>query len=266
MASVPFIGAMDLTKLTFGPFENLNGKTKVELYRDPSSTLKSNRLNRFALCADAIHPMSVRFPLDSVRDDSTNPYRRNQVVVVSDPETRAALHSIDETIVKKAIEMSKEWFKGKQLSEDQVRMLYKPLLYKAKEEDEFESVKMKIKCPGVDYPTGLHVRELDGFYRKNGGKLEHLTYGAMVAPIVSASYGIWFMGGHSFGLSLQAEDVIITPGEACSDGLSQFPSSTPLLTRTKEEEESKVKAEEEAPPGKKIKSELIEEDEGERAM
>lgn len=222
-----YVGDVKVDQLTFGSVDNSGGKTKVEIYRDNTSVAKNNRLNKMHLCRDACVPMECRYPLDSVRDDG-NPLRRGLMVKVTDEATRDALRAIDRRVVMKAVESSKEWFK-KQLSEEQVLARYKPILQKAKEEDDFECVKLAIKCPGSEYPTSLHLRDANGKYRKNAASINDLTYGSSVVPIVSASYGIWFMGGgSSFGVKLQAEEMIVTPGDAASDSLDHFPSSRPL--------------------------------------
>lgn len=247
----PHISHLNMAELTFGSLDSKDGKSKVEVYRDGTSTQKNNRLNRFALCLDAMKPMSLRFPLDAVREgEQGNPYRRGLTLDVADPKTVEALRALDETIIKTAVKNSVQWFKGKQLSEEQIRFRYKPILYKVKDEDTSEVCKIKVKCPGTDWPTSLHVRTDDGKHRKKGGNIEQLGYGAHVVPIVSASYGIWFMGGASgnFGLTFQAEEMIIIPGESVQDNLSQFASATPLVM-----EDDKEKDDTESQPSPKRK-------------
>lgn len=229
MSITPYIGDMNIESITFGPFENRDGKTKVEVYRDASSTQRSNRLNRIALCPDAMDPFVCPFGIDNVRDDSANPYRRGLAITITDPATLDSMRKLDEHIVASAVANSKEWFKGKTLTEADVRLRYQPILGKFREEDVTEGIKIKIKCPGSDYPTALHLRDETGQHHKTGGRIDHLTKGARVVPIVSASYGLWFMGGGSkFGLTMQAEEMIVVPGAQDSDNLSQFASSRPL--------------------------------------
>lgn len=223
-----YIGDIDMSKITFGPREDTNGKTKVEVYMNAEQT-RQNKFNRIALYRDAIEPMTTRFALDTVREDKTNLYRRGLGITVSDERTITALRALDEAIVQAAVTNSKDWFKGKMLTEEQVRLRYKPVFGKLYEADETEGVKPKVKCPGTEWPTALHLRDEDGKHHKNGGRIEHLTRGALVVPIVSASYGIWFMGGGTqFGISFQAEEMIIVPGQTAADDLSQFNSSIPL--------------------------------------
>ena len=223
-----YIGDLVMSQITFGPFEDIKGKQKVEVYTKAEQT-KQNKLNRIALFRDALHPMTTRFPLDAVRDDKTNLLRRGLGITVDDDKTIKALRDLDETIVKAAVANSKEWFKGKMLTEEQVRLRYKPVFGKLYETDETEGVKPKVKCPGTEWPTALHLRDHEGKHHKNAGTLEHLTKGALVAPIVSASYGLWFMGGGTqFGISFQVEEMIIVPGQTAADDLSQFGSSAPL--------------------------------------
>lgn len=225
---VPYIGKMDMSALAFGPVETNANKVRVDVYRDSSGMSRANRINRVALCRDAKFPMETRFALDSVREDAKDPNRRGLGITVSDTDTITALRALDERIIQAAMVNQKEWFR-KTLTEEQIRARYKPLLGKLTEADETEGVKVKVKCPGSQVPTALHLRTGDGLHRKNGGRVDHLTRGAKVVPIVSASYGLWFMGGATqFGLSLQAEEMIVIPGDTTDTGLSNFMSSEPL--------------------------------------
>lgn len=232
-----FIGNIDMTVVAFGPAEKTqDGATKVPMYRNASSTQKNNKFSRISLCADAVYPMLLRYPLDAVRDDNAGSarFRRGLSVTIDDPRTIAALKALDERIIAAAVENSKEWFK-KPLKDVEVRARYKPTCAFAKEGDENESIKIKVKCPGVEYPTVLHTRDADGRYRKKCGRIDDLTWNARVVPIVSASYGLWFMGGGSqFGVTFQAEEMIVIPGEEARETLAQFPSSVPLEMATDE--------------------------------
>jgi len=234
--SVLHISEFDVNAITFGPVEYTGpnkDKVKVDVYRDGSSTNTSNRFNRFNLCRDANEPMVTRYGLDSVRDDQRNPHRRGLTIRVSDPVTRSALEALDQRVIAKAVECSREWFGkagkplGQRLSEDVVRDRYQPLVYFKDEGDTDKVIKIKVKTGG-DYPTAMHLNE-DGRYRKYGARDEHLTMGARVVPIVSMSYGIWIIPGGKFGLSLQAEEMMVTPGECVADDLSHFASSKPIM-------------------------------------
>lgn len=233
---MPHISEFDVNAITFGPVEyagKSKDKVKVDMFRDGTSSAKTNRLNRFNLCRDAAHPMITKYALDTVREDSTNPDRRGLMIRVSDPVTRKTLEDIDELIIKRAVECSKEWFgkAGKPLaqpvSEAVVRDRYQPLIFFKEEGDEEKVVKIKVKTGG-DYPTTMHLNE-DGRFRKYGAKAEHLSQGACVVPVVSMSYGVWIIPGGKFGVTMQAEEMMVTPGEGGSDDLSHFASSKPIM-------------------------------------
>lgn len=262
---IPFVGDMDFSTVHFGPFENKDNKTKVEVFRDASSTANKNKFNRLNLCRDACEPIETKYALDSVPPEG-NPNRRGLSLKIQDVKVIEAFHALDEAIVRKAVECSKEWFK-KTLNEDQVRARYKPILEKKKEEETFETMKIKVKCG--DYATNLHIVEDGGRVRKHAGKPEDLSYGSKVAPIVSASYGLWFMGGgSSFGLSFQAEEMIVTPGKEADDSLAYFASSKPIELVSKAEASS-GETEETEDNAKRPRVELVEKDEdeeGESAM
>lgn len=251
------VGAIDVDKITFGPVDFTGGKVKVDVYRD-DNTSRMNRFNRFSLCNDAQQPMVTRYGLDAVRDDQQNPDRRGLMIRVSDPVTVDVLRRIDEKVISAAVKNSREWF-GKQgkplptpLSDEIVRSRYQPLLME-REDENVKVCKIKVKAGG-DWPTKLHLNE-DGCYRKNGAKPEHLTEGCEVVPAVSMSYGIWFIPGGKFGLTMQAEEIIVTPTGGRRDDLSHFPTSAPLLmaqTPVKAEEGVKLEEAPEVQPEVKL--------------
>lgn len=233
---MPHISEYDVNAIAFGPVEYAGknkDKVKVDVFRDGTSSAKSNRFNRFNLCRDASVPMVTKYALDTVREDSNNPDRRGLMIRVSDEVTRKTLEDIDEAVIKKAVECSKEWFgkSGKPLaqplSEAVVRDRYQPLIFFKDEGDDEKVVKIKVKTGG-DYPTTMHLNE-DGRFRKYGGKAEHLTQGACVVPVVSMSYGVWIIPGGKFGVTMQAEEMMVTPGEGGGDDLSHFASSVPIM-------------------------------------
>lgn len=229
------ISEFDPNSITFGTVDAVGikkDKVKVDVFRDSSSTVASNRFNRFNLCRDASEPMIARYSLDSIRDDTIYPDRRGLTITVSDSVTRAALEAIDEVVIKKAVECSKEWFgkAGKPLaqplSEAVVRDRYQPLIYFKDDGDDEKVVKIKVKTGG-QIPTAMHLND-DGRFRKLGATAEHLTRGSGVVPVVSMSYGIWIIPGGKFGLSMFAEEMLVTPGGDVSNDLSHFASSKPI--------------------------------------
>lgn len=196
---------IDMNNLYFAPMESKDGKQRVELYKD-SAVSKHNKLF-FNLCEDPTEPFQCRYRLDSVRDESDGS-RRGLAVKLQDPTVRDAIAALDDAVVNKAVEHSKEWFK-KELTRDQILLRYKPL-FLAKEEEEYPILKFKVKCRVV--PTKLHFLRSDGFIVPEGASLDHLITGvAHVAPILSV-HSVWFMGGGtSFGLTIQAEEMVVRP-------------------------------------------------------
>lgn len=250
---LPHISEFDINAITFGPVQysgEKKDKVKVDVFRDGTSTAANNRFNRFNLCRDASAPMVTKYALDTPREDSKNPDRLGLMIRVSDPVTRKTLEDIDELVIKKAVECSKEWFgkAGKPLAQTMteavVRDRYQPLIYYKDEGDAEKVIKIKVKTAGA-YPTTMHLNE-EGRYRKNGGKPEHLSQGAQVVPIVSMSYGVWIIPGGKFGLTMQAEEMMVTPGESEADDLSHFASSKPIVVTQPVRKEPTIDAEEAA--------------------
>lgn len=227
MSQVRYVGELDLSKTAFGPFESSGNKSSVQIFTDEAS-MQSKRRPEFQLCAGVKDPIEAPFGMDSFNPDvDRNPDRRAMVLKLDNPATVASLQKLDSRIVQIAVERSKEWFK-KQMTETEILARYKPLVYQREGRDDM-LMRVKVKVLNSQVPTRLHLMEPSGVVRKRGAKAEHLEKikdgraGAVVrvVPIVSA-YSLWFMaGGASFGLSLQAEDMIVFPAEE-ADELSRF--------------------------------------------
>lgn len=207
-----YVGALDTSKIHFMPVQHdpNNSRTKVDVYRNAESTTNRNRIE-VQLCQDASAELiETKFGLDMVRPGEGDPNRRGLALKIKDKDTLDALHRLDEKIIATAVEHSKEWFK-KVCKEDEIRLRYKPLVTKMRDEDDHETMKVKVKVGDSPVPTAMHLREPDGTVRENGATVEHIEKGgAKVAPIVSST-GLWFMGGTSFGMSFQVEKMIVVP-------------------------------------------------------
>lgn len=217
----PFIGDLAIDKVHFGRMINDGSKQSVALHRDDTSFKPSNKLV-FNLCPDPRKPFACRYKLDTVREDSDGS-RRGLMVRLQDERTLAALKQLDDLAVSTALSNCKEWFKKPTMSEAEVRLRYKPLVL---EDGGEHYLKFKVKCKG--YVTELHLLREDNTVEENGGTLEHISeYGAFVAPILCC-FSVWFMGGGtSFGISAQAEKMVVRPG-APRPALSDFCCEEPL--------------------------------------
>lgn len=200
----------------FAPYQSDGNRSFVDVYRNANIS-KRNRVE-IRLCT-LDEPIVTKFGLDVVREGE-NPDRRGLALKIVNKATTEALQALDERVIQTAVDNSQQWFK-KTLTRDQVEARYKPILSR-REDESFYTMKIKVKVGNSAVPTNLHLRDEDGSIRKKGGRVEHLEAPkARVVPIVSTS-SVWFMGGgSSFGLSFQAEDMIVTPG-AERDDLDRF--------------------------------------------
>lgn len=226
--SVPFIGEIDFTDLTFSPMITSNNRNKVEI------TKNGKKFSRVSLCKDVVFPLTLKYSLDQVGD---NPDRRGLKMIVTDADCIAGLERLDEAIVTEAEKRSQEWFK-KKLTRDEIKLRYRATHTPVGDGDSAIVVN-KVKCGASEHPTILHLLEENGNIRKKGAKLTDLTMSAKVVPHISFTYGIWFMGGGtSFGVSFQAEEMLVAPVESAANPLSHFASSRPLkVTNDSEENE-----------------------------
>lgn len=224
---MPFIGDIDLSKVHCKDIDYDGTKKRVEIFADASSLTGRNKI-WVQLCRDEDSALETRYGLDPVKEDQKDKTRRGLAVRITDPATIAACRAFDEAIIKAATENSEKWFK-RVLTEEQVRCNYKPLLYTPNNDPEGTyCMKFKIKCPGSAVPT-----RIGQVFAQNKSKpcdetrLE--TMGAKVVPIVSA-HSIWFMGaaGRDFGVSFQAEELLITTLPAARGALSNFILKRPI--------------------------------------
>lgn len=226
MSTVEFVGDIDFSRVHFGPVERSDNKSHVDMFRNATDLSKRNKFHRVSVCRDAAAPMTAPYGLDKPHADS-NSKRLGMFVKVEDPDVIASFQKLDEVIIKAATERSQEWFKRK-LDEDAVRAKYKPICCK-RDTDDFYHMKIKVKLD-CETATVLHLRD-DTCVRKNAGRTEHLQQPFTTVPHVSMSYGLWFMGS-MFGLTVQAEEMIVCPSQSKADDLSHFVSTVPIAVAT----------------------------------
>ena len=87
---------------------------------------------------------------------------------------------------------------------------------------------IKVKLPGSAVPTKLHLCDEDLNVVPNGATVEHMRRrGCLLTPVISTQ-GLWFMAGTSFGLSWQAEHILVVPGKEPSPlGMFHSPEDYP---------------------------------------
>jgi hypothetical protein len=232
---MPFVGDLNLSKVHLTPMVmEASGRKKVDIYMDASSTQSSNRL-QFQLCPDEEDAMVTRYGLDKVRDDDRDPTRRGLVCVVSNEAAIKALTALDDAVVAYAVANSKDLFK-KVLTEEQVRLRYKPVIAHEKDDESLPYlIKFKVKCTGAAVPTKIfRITGPGTSVRANEDALTNR--GSRIVPIVSA-YGLWFMAGDAqFGLSFQAEKMLVDPAEGPSE-VADFVTKRPLVIEKADKDE-----------------------------
>ena len=257
----PYVGDVDFSQVHFAPLvSDASTKRKsVETFLDGSSTRRSNHI-KVQMCRDETEPMEAHWSLDAVFDDSKDASRRTQVVRLTNEKTLEALRALDERVVQEAVRRSKEWWKS-ELNEDQVRLRYNPLV---QTKDGQAIFKFKVKCTGAAVPTKI-VRVVSESEVVPDTERVLETAGAKMVPLVS-TMGLYFLGDKGFGLSFQAEELLVTPGEE-KQAMSNFTLSKPLNLKRAAPEERPGGGEDDdvAVPNKCVKVEL-EDDDGESAM
>jgi hypothetical protein len=228
--------------MLFSAPSNKNHKSMVSI------TYDDGRKVMFQFCKDFQQPMQAKYGIDDVQSDGANGERRGQTVVVRDPSAQAALKAMDEEIVRIAVERSKEWFGQKvALTKEAVLLRYQPMI----KDDEKPSidgdmlVKFRVKVPPAKFPTKMFLltdepntyQEMTSEQELNDVVKILEKRGCLLAPLLSAPL-LWFMGGGTkFGVTLQAEEMVVTSAPAPS-ALCNFSSITPYEAVKRGAEES----------------------------
>ena len=197
------------------PTNNKSGGKVVQVTTLPGSFEVKDRL-RFQMSEDektnlqhAVWGLSVPLPQQScvcfsARMPPTPPPRE---VTIESPKLLEFLTKLDERNVKVAHAKSEEWFK-KQLTVEQIKNMYVPLVKQPYKEDSKPLVRVKVKC--AEYATNIFSVKTDAtplVYTKSNH--EELTKGAKCL-IMCETVGLWFMS-RQFGMSLTATDIIVWP-------------------------------------------------------
>lgn len=212
------VGNCDFSRLHAMPMTKNNGKKRVDLFMDDMSTAPGNKI-KFQICQDETKPVITKYPLDQVRDDTSDPTRRGQVCLIEDPKDQESLIKLDDRIVELGVQNSKEWF-GKPLTEEQVRLRYKNCLTRDSDDSDY-NFKFKVKCTGAAWPTKIFRKSgPDSLVPTNESALS--AKNAKIVAIVSA-YGIYFISGDAqFGVSFQAEHILVVEEGVASSATGAF--------------------------------------------
>lgn len=137
--------------------------------------------------------MVAPFGLSVFTDDSTNSSKYTMDLsfrdMNNDPKIKTfhdAIKQLDETMIKKGVENSKEWF-GKKMSKEVVSELYRPLIKESKDPSKYAAtIKYKIRTTGDTF----NVEAFDEF--QNKFDLDDFMAGSKARCIIELS-SIWFV-------------------------------------------------------------------------
>jgi len=218
--AVEFVGDIDLQSIVFKQLVVVDKRMSVDVCREDKAGTR--RPFMFNLCAEALDAsVLVPYGLDKPQENNDGS-RRSLLVKLDDERVIKVLSDLDELVVTTAVTNSKDWFK-KAMSIEEVRARYKPLVFKKNDDNENMNMRFKVKC--TKNPTRLHLLLETGDIVKEGATIDHINRGSRVVPILSV-YGVWFMP-KEFGLGIQAEEIIVTPGSVEPE-LSMFQFKRPI--------------------------------------
>jgi hypothetical protein len=200
----------DTSKVFFNPPSyNKKGQKIVDISMKQGSTQYADRLF-LQLCPDT-HMCTAQWGLSSGKPngvpDRREPdiTRRDWKMIHNSPASFEKLKEFDEFILNTAFENLATWFPKKNYTKEQLKEKYKGAI-----RDGDISV-LKVKCPdpkGLQKPT--EIKRLNDDNTFEPGFIEDLLKNTRTIPVVSV-YNIWFMMDGSFGITLQADKLIIKP-------------------------------------------------------
>ena len=203
MSTLPLWTFKPEEKLFFhAPSFNNRGQRIVEVSLSPNTTTYKDR-PAIQICKESSMCVA-KWPLQQVKegDDGT---RRDWKLIITDPEVVESLEKFDEFIIDKAYENRKEWFPRKEYTREQLADKLKGVY--REQDDGTRCVQVKVKCPGATSLTQIQVQDENG---RKTGSIDDLVKFAKTIPIVRI-FNIWFMDGGSFGVTLQADKLLVYP-------------------------------------------------------
>jgi hypothetical protein len=214
-----FCTAIDIEKLEYkAPTSNKTGLKVVNISTVPGSADWNDRI-RFQMCEDErtnrqTLPWGLSTPMAG-QDES----RRSLELTIESPALRDFLTKLDDHNVRIATLKSEEWFK-KQLTEDQVRNMYTPIVKEPKAPSNKETLKVKVKTTTKNATNVFRVVSAEPALEYVPGTTDDLVRNAKCMVMVETS-GLWF-GPRQFGMSIAATDIIVWMPKQVTGGIKGF--------------------------------------------
>jgi hypothetical protein len=187
---------------------NNRGQKIVEMSMDPMSTKWSDRV-MFQLCDDA-HMCESLWGLSPIKDGDDGA-RREWKVRVNQPESVAKMKELDEHIIDIAYQNREKWFPRREVTREQLAQdKYKGFFRK----DEGVAI-LKVRCPAKDSKSLTQIKLWHDNGSMTDGSYTDCTQFDQVIPIVRIM-NVWFMDGGAFGITVQADKLIIKPAKKLS--------------------------------------------------
>ena len=215
----PFAADLDWSTLEFGKVE-----TDPTTKRKTIDVTLRGRKPLFSLCRDEDGMLPARYALDV--GDPGKEARRGQCVWLEDEALQTSLKALEEVVLRQAVEHSTVWFQTKEpLSEEVVRSRFNSFFRSSV--DGRQSIKFKVKCPPSKVPTDIFLVEekKTSWTRGTHSALEKPN--GRIWPELTL-VNVWFMSGGNFGLTLQAEKMLVIEGAARDPALYFAPLATTL--------------------------------------
>ena len=159
-----------------------------------------------------------------------DPTRRQLELTVESPDLKEFLTNLDRKNVDVASEKSQDWFK-KTLDRSSVEGMYIQMCRDPVKEGDKHTVKVKVNC-GPQRPTNVYVvtsTDEQGNISYVKGTHDDLTKGIKALVIVETN-GLWFMN-RTFGMSLNATEIMVWPQRKASTGIAAFTLSKAVKLR-----------------------------------
>lgn len=233
MAPLVYLGDLDVDKIHFTPMIVENGRRRVEVFQDDSSTRPGNRL-KFRLTKDEDDSLSSPFGLDKINEDQQDTTKRGLALALKDPQALAKLRAFEAKIKEAVTANCKEWLGQNSLSDAEFKLLFNSIFMRPQSEDaEPDTVKIKVKCSDHKVPTAIY-RKVDGDRVVSSDEKDLESRQAQVLGANVSVYSIYFIGkGGKFGVQYQFDKMVVRAGEE-EDPLADMGLGLKVVKRERE--------------------------------
>ena len=193
-----------LSDITYRPQIN-NAKGGVVVYMRPNANTNTNM--RFQLQHEDGIKCRAPFGVSSF-DGNESSARKSLELRIDDEKLASFFNSFDEHNINAAI-ANRHWFKKSNLTDEQIRSMYYPMITDESEKGYAPRLHAKVNTMGPNTLNVLVYTETNGVPQYEVGTMDSITRNIECMVILEAT-GLWFQN-KQFGMTLLATDLLLFP-------------------------------------------------------